>query len=188
MNQLSYMYLGQDFPRNLGLAAIQGSAFFLDQSWSSKSWQLLHQSLQTWHSSLMTRTTTMEIHGLLPTLWLVRGRNALMFGKAFGIREGCWNGQRWNLLGLVPCQLWVNRQAVHDALEVWGSHHTSEAKSPPVNWLKEEAGMWQDYLGIPRIYFSQRRNKIDRYISFWLGRCDSSMSCWTLSRSRAAST
>ena len=35
----------------------------------------------------------------------------------------------------------VNRQAVHDALEVWGSHHTSEAKSPPVNWLKEEAGM-----------------------------------------------
>lgn len=35
----------------------------------------------------------------------------------------------------------ANRQAVQDALEVWGSHHTCEAKSPPVNWLKEEARM-----------------------------------------------
>ena len=50
-----------------------------------------------------------------------------------------------------------NRQAVHDALEVWGSHHSSEAKSPPVNWLKEEAGMRPNYLGRPKLFFPESK-------------------------------
>ena len=32
-----------------------------------------------------------------------------------------------------------NRVVVADALTIWGTHNFSEAKSPPVEWLKDEA-------------------------------------------------
>ena len=44
------------------------------------------------------------------------------------------------LVGLASLQaLSLNRMAISDALQIWGSHSNDEVKSPPVEWIKDEA-------------------------------------------------
>ena len=42
----------------------------------------------------------------------------------------------------------LNKQAVQDTLTIWASHNHDEAKSPPVDWLKDEAWFGQNPLQI----------------------------------------
>ncbi|CAK9056960.1 Uncharacterized protein SCF082_LOCUS30624 [Durusdinium trenchii] len=46
------------------------------------------------------------------------------------------------LTGVATLQaLSANRIPIADAITVWGSHHNQAAKPPPIEWLKQEAGM-----------------------------------------------
>lgn len=86
--------------------------------------------------------------------WPARHALAAVWEESFTIRQALRkNGKmlKWSkveLTGIANLQaLRDNREAIADALTVWASHSTAEAKSPPVSWLKDEAFDWQKALG-----------------------------------------
>jgi len=78
--------------------------------------------------------------------WPPRHALASLLEEHFYVRKNLREGGRmltWpkpELTGLATLQaLSLNRMAISDALQIWGSHSKEEVKSPPVEWLKDEA-------------------------------------------------
>lgn len=78
--------------------------------------------------------------------WPPRHALASLLEENFYVRKNLREGGRmltWpkpELTGLATLQaLSLNRMAISDALQIWGSHSKEEVKSPPVEWLKDEA-------------------------------------------------
>ena len=78
-------------------------------------WPPRHQLASCWEENCVVRKNLRETKRLLE--W----PNVDLTGIATLAALGC------------------NRVIVSDAVTIWASHHVSEAKSPPVEWLKDEA-------------------------------------------------